>query len=73
MEKEKLTKFKKHFKDFEIILNSVNNPVDALIFWLKSWRPVDLFEIVKDWIDTELPVQEIRKRLQELYHLIDFW
>jgi|GEM_PF-6399715 len=71
MRKEKLIEFKNHLKDFEKILKLTESPLDSLILWLGNLRPAELFEVIMDWINEEISPQEIQKRIQELYQLID--
>ena len=67
----KPTEFKKHLKDFEKILRLTESPWDSFVLWLGNLRPVELFEVILDWINEEISPQEIQKRIQELYQLID--
>ena len=71
MRKEKLIEFKNHLRDFEKILKLTESPWDSFVLWLGNLRPVDLFEVILDWINEELSAQEILKRLEDFYQLID--
>jgi len=66
-----LEEIKKQLKDFETILNFTEDPTEAIILWLKSWRLAKLFEIIMHWINQGFSKEKIKEELKLLYEAID--